>query len=72
MAGYRGGADRLLRLRQLAGDPARGGLGAGRKFAPIATGDHKAPAAKEGFVSFLLLSLSVAIVIGVVIVIIGL
>lgn len=46
--------------------------GAGRKFAPIATGDHKAPAAKEGFVSFLLLSLSVAIVIGVVIVIIGL
>lgn len=29
MAGYRGGADRLLRLRQLAGDPARGGLGSG-------------------------------------------
>ncbi|TBN04261.1 hydrogenase, partial [Mycolicibacterium smegmatis] len=46
--------------------------GAGRKFAPIATGDHKAPAAKEGFVSFLLLSLSVAVVIGVGIVIIGL
>lgn len=71
MAGYRGGADRLLYANWLATLLAAA-WGAGRKFAPIATGDHKAPAAKEGFVSFLLLSLSVAIVIGVVIVIIGL
>lgn len=46
--------------------------GAGRKFAPIATGDHESSAAKEGIVGFLLLSLSVAIVVGVGIVIVGL
>lgn len=45
--------------------------GAGRRFAPIAAGDHQASAAKEGFVSFGLASLSVAIVVGVVIVIVG-
>jgi hydroxylaminobenzene mutase len=46
--------------------------GAGRKLAPIAAADHEASAAKEGFVSFLLLSLALAIVVGVVIVIVGL
>jgi (hydroxyamino)benzene mutase len=46
--------------------------GAGRKFAPIAAGDHQGTAAKESVVSFLLVSLSVAVVIGVVIVIVGL
>lgn len=45
--------------------------GAGRRFAPIAAGDYRASAAKEGFVSFGLVSLSVAIVVGVVIVIVG-
>jgi (hydroxyamino)benzene mutase len=37
---------------------ARRGVGAGRKLAPIATGDHQASAAKEGVVSFLLVTLS--------------
>jgi (hydroxyamino)benzene mutase len=46
--------------------------GAGRRFAPIAAGDHQASAIKEGFVSFLLVSLSLAIVVGVVIIIFGL
>ncbi|MFZ1163668.1 hydrogenase [Mycobacterium sp.] len=46
--------------------------GAGRRFAPIAAGDHHAPAVKEHFVSFLLLSLSLTNVVGVVIVIVGL
>jgi hydroxylaminobenzene mutase len=46
--------------------------GAGRKLAPIATGDHEASAAKERFVSFLLVSLSLSIVVGVGIVIAGL
>ena len=46
--------------------------GAGRKLAPIAAGDHEASTAKEGVVSFLLVSLSLAIVVGVVIVIVGL
>lgn len=46
--------------------------GAGRKFAPIATGNHKASASKEAIVSFLLVSLSVAIVAGVGIIIAGL
>ena len=46
--------------------------GAGRKLAPIAAGDHEASKAKEGVFNFLLVSLSVAIVIGVVIVIVGL
>ena len=36
--------------------------GAGRRFAPIAAADHEAPAAKERFVGFLLVSLSVAVV----------
>jgi hydroxylaminobenzene mutase len=50
-----------------------GGIwGAGRKLAPIATGDHVASRSKEAIVSFLFLSLGVSIVIGVVIVIIGL
>lgn len=46
--------------------------GAGRKFAPIAAGDHEASGIKESVVAFLLVSLSVAIVVGVVIVIVGL
>jgi hydroxylaminobenzene mutase len=46
--------------------------GAGRRFAPIAAGDYEASTAKEGFVSFLLVSLSLSIVAGVVIVIAGL
>jgi (hydroxyamino)benzene mutase len=46
--------------------------GAGRKLAPIAAADHEASAVKEGFVSFLLVSLSVSIVVGVGIVIVGL
>jgi hydroxylaminobenzene mutase len=46
--------------------------GAGRKLAPIAAGDHEASAPKEWIVSFLLLSLAVASIAGVVIVIIGL
>ncbi|HEY3995431.1 MAG TPA: hydrogenase [Mycobacterium sp.] len=46
--------------------------GAGRRFAPIAAGDHGASAAKEGVVSFLLVSLSLSIVVGVVMVIAGL
>lgn len=46
--------------------------GAGRRLAPIAAGDHEAAAAKERIVSFLLVSLAVAIVVGVGIVIVGL
>jgi hydroxylaminobenzene mutase len=46
--------------------------GAGRKLAPIAAGDHEASKVKESVFSFLLVSLSVAVVIGVVIVIVGL
>lgn len=46
--------------------------GAGRKLTPIAAGDHEASKVKEGVFGFLLLSLSVAIVVGVVIVIVGL
>jgi (hydroxyamino)benzene mutase len=46
--------------------------GAGRKLAPIAAGEHEGSASKEGIVSFLLVSLSVAIVAGVVMVIAGL
>jgi (hydroxyamino)benzene mutase len=46
--------------------------GAGRKFAPIAAGDHEASGIKESVVALLLVSLSVAIVVGVVIVIVGL
>jgi hydroxylaminobenzene mutase len=46
--------------------------GAGRRFAPIAAADHEAAVPKERVVGFLLLSLSVAIVAGVVIVIVGL
>jgi hydroxylaminobenzene mutase len=45
--------------------------GAGRKLAPIAAGDHAASELKETVFGFLLISLSVAIVIGVVIVIVG-
>ena len=46
--------------------------GAGRKLTPIAAGDHEASKVKEGVFGFLLVSLSVAVVIGVVIVIAGL
>jgi hydroxylaminobenzene mutase len=46
--------------------------GAGGKLAPIAAGDHKASSVQEGIVGFLLVSLSPAIVAGVVIVIVGL
>lgn len=46
--------------------------GAGRRFAPIAAGDHEASAVREHLVSFLLLSLSLTNVVGVVIVIVGL
>lgn len=46
--------------------------GAGRKLAPIAAGDHRASAVKERFVSFLLVSLALSIVVGVGIVIAGL
>ncbi|CAM4132527.1 Hydroxylaminobenzene mutase HabA [Mycobacterium basiliense] len=46
--------------------------GAGRKLAPIAAGNHSATATRERIVSFLLLSLSLAIVVGVGIVIAGL
>lgn len=46
--------------------------GAGRRFAPIATGDHQASMGKERMVSFLLVSLAPCIVVGVVIVIVGL
>ena len=46
--------------------------GAGRKLAPIAAGDHEASKAKEIVFGFLVVSLSVAVVIGVVIIIVGL
>ena len=45
--------------------------GAGRRLAPIATGDYEASAPKERVVSFLLVSLSLSIVVGVGIVIVG-
>jgi hydroxylaminobenzene mutase len=45
--------------------------GAGRRFAPIAAGDHEGTAASERVVGFLLVSLSVAIIIGIGIVIVG-
>ena len=46
--------------------------GAGHKLAPIAAGDHKASKVKETVFGFLVISLSLAVVIGVVIVIVGL
>lgn len=46
--------------------------GAGRRLAPIATGDHAASVGKERIVSFLLVSLTPCIVVGVGIVIAGL
>lgn len=46
--------------------------GAGRRLAPIAAGDYEASTAKEGVVSFLLVSLSLSIIAGVIIVIAGL
>ena len=45
--------------------------GAGRKLAPIAAGDHVASAGKERVVSFLLVSLSLSIIVGVGIVVVG-
>ncbi|WP_297593767.1 hydrogenase [Mycobacterium sp.] len=45
--------------------------GAGHRFAPIATGDYEASAPKERVVSFLLVSLSLPILVGVGIVIVG-
>ncbi|BBZ73686.1 hydrogenase [Mycobacterium paraseoulense] len=46
--------------------------GAGRTLAPIAAAAHEAPVAKERLVSFLLVSLAPAVVVGVGIVIVGL
>jgi hydroxylaminobenzene mutase len=46
--------------------------GAGRRIAPIAGGDYEASAVKDHVVSFLLVSLSLTIVVGIVIVIAGL
>ncbi len=46
--------------------------GAGHTLTPIAAGEHEASTAKETLVNILLVSLGVAIVIGVVIVIVGL
>lgn len=46
--------------------------GAGRKLAPIAAAEHQAAVAKERIVSFLLVSLAPAVVVGVGIVIAGL
>ncbi|MGZ4514222.1 MAG: hydrogenase [Mycobacterium sp.] len=45
--------------------------GAGRRLAPIAAAEHEASAAKERIVNFLLVSLALAIVVGVGIVIAG-
>jgi hydroxylaminobenzene mutase len=45
--------------------------GAGRKLAPIAAAGHESSAGKERFVSFLLVSLALPIVVGVGIVIVG-
>jgi (hydroxyamino)benzene mutase len=45
--------------------------GAGSRLAPIAGAGHEAAVAKERFVSFLLISLALAIIVGVGIVIIG-
>jgi hydroxylaminobenzene mutase len=46
--------------------------GAGRNLAPIAAGEHEASAVKERVVSYLLVSLSLSIVVGVGILIVGL
>jgi (hydroxyamino)benzene mutase len=46
--------------------------GAGRKLAPTVAADHEASPANEGLVSFLLASLSLSIVVGLGIVIVGL
>lgn len=46
--------------------------GAGRKLAPIAAAEHEASAVKEGLVSVLLVTLSLAVVVGIAIVIVGL
>ncbi len=48
------------------------GMGGGRKLAPLAAGDREASDVKESIFGFLLISLSVAVVTGVVIVIVGL
>jgi (hydroxyamino)benzene mutase len=45
--------------------------GAGRKYAPSAAGNHVASAVKEGFVSFLLVSLAPAMIAASVILIVG-
>jgi hydroxylaminobenzene mutase len=46
--------------------------GAGRRLAPIAAGDHQASLLKESVVSFLLVTLSLSMVVGVGVVIAGL
>lgn len=46
--------------------------GAGRRLAPIAAGDHEASAPKERIVGVMLVSLAIAVVVGVGIVIAGL
>lgn len=45
--------------------------GAGRRLAPIAAGDYEASSPKERVVSFLLVSLSLSILVGVGIIIVG-
>jgi hydroxylaminobenzene mutase len=45
--------------------------GAGRKFAPSATGDHVASGAKERVVDFLLASLAPAMIAAIVILVVG-
>lgn len=45
--------------------------GAGRRFAPGASGEHQASAAKEGTVDFLLASLAPAMIVATVVVIVG-
>ncbi|MCB0949395.1 MAG: hydrogenase [Mycobacterium sp.] len=45
--------------------------GAGRKFAPVAAGEHVASAAKESVVNFLLVSLAPAMIAATIILIVG-
>lgn len=45
--------------------------GAGRRFAPRATGDHRASAGKERVVDFLLVSLAPAMILATVLLIVG-
>ena len=58
-------------LRELVGDAARRAVGCRPQACADRGGRPEASAAKEGVVSFLLVSLSVAIVVGIVIIIVG-